>query len=242
MIDENNCATKCFELRFASGIITPASLATPAASERPYAGYLSAGVHSHFQRGHLNYSIGLDVVVLGPQTRVLEFHRSFHESIGSTEISEAIALGQVPNGYFPTLVFEVSSPSQGANYEISPFVEVRYGVEDIVRIGLDVSFGILNGSFLVRDMTTGQRYAATGRGYDAISFELGADVAAVADSAFLFPGSGVELHPSRLRARAGIRGSKRGGDFFYGITWLGREFEGQPEGQLVGSVQLSVRF
>jgi hypothetical protein len=29
---------------------------------------------------------------------------------------------------------------------------------------------------------------------------------------------------------------------FYGLTWLGEEFAGQSEGQLVGSVRLSLRF
>ena len=90
---------------------------------------------------------------------------------------------------------------------------------------------------------TGQRYRAVrGTGADGLSFVLGGDVAAVASSVYL-PASGlVDLAKTRSRARAGIYWQSEKFDLFYGLTWLSREFESQPEGQTLGSVNLRIRF
>jgi hypothetical protein len=46
----------------------------------------------------------------------------------------------------------------------------------------------------------------------------------------------------RARARAGIVWRAERFELHSGVTWLGPEFEGQAEGQRVGSAWLQTRF
>ena len=55
--------------------------------------------------------------------------------------------------------------------------------------------------------------------------------------------SGVQVEETRTRVRGGVHWEGQGGGaLFYGVTWLGEEFEGQREGQVVGSLQFRLRF
>nr|WP_256474272.1 lipid A-modifier LpxR family protein [Lutimaribacter sp. EGI FJ00013] len=53
---------------------------------------------------------------------------------------------------------------------------------------------------------------------------------------------GYDLTDMRTRLRLGVHHDGRLGSLFYGLTWLGKEFEAQPDGQLTGSLRLRVRF
>jgi hypothetical protein len=46
----------------------------------------------------------------------------------------------------------------------------------------------------------------------------------------------------RTRLRAGVHWQGRQMAAFYGVTWLGKEFRGQDEGQFVGSIRLDLNF
>ena len=68
---------------------------------------------------------------------------------------------------------------------------------------------------LLRDVVTGQLYRATEGDGVGLSYLLGVDGASVFDSNYL---------P------------------FYGATYLSEEFEGQTEGQVLGSLKLNFNF
>ncbi len=70
----------------------------------------------------------------------------------------------------------------------------------------------------------------------------GADIARVFDSIYLPESFGHELTPVRTRVRGGVHYGGKRVDFFYGLTWLGKEFEAQPEGQFAGTAQIRFRF
>ena len=152
---------------------------------------------------------------------------------------------QIGNAINPTAVIEV-----GQNFSLSettvirPFIEGRLGNETLARVGFDLTFGQLGrGELLVRDSVSGHRYRAVEGDWSGYSFVLGADVAAVSDSAFLPESGSVALRETRERVRAGLTWrSETGITAFYGLTYLGEEFEGQDEGQIVGSVRLRVPF
>ncbi len=80
-----------------------------------------------------------------------------------------------------------------------------------------------------RDPITGQRIAgivdAEASGW---SFLIGGDVAHVDSSIFLPESRGYMVEATS--------------NFFYGVTYMSEEFVGQPEGQLVGSLSLNLRF
>jgi len=232
------------ELRLGGQVIAPARLRNPVPGDRRYASALSAGVHTHWHRGASQFALGGDLVFVGPQTGLDGLHAGFHDILNITQPSAGVRAAQIGNAVRPTLVAEAAHEAKYAGALLRPFAEARAGAETLLRAGIDLSFGALPPSGLrVRDAVTGQRYAAIhGEGAGA-RFMLGGDIAYVDSSVFLPTGSGPTLRSTRTRLRAGVQWqAKSGARGFYGLTWLGEEFEGQGSGQLTGSFNLRLRF
>lgn len=231
------------EYRFRTEVIAPANLVAPDPADRRYAGVLSAGLHSHFALGRAEARIGADLVAVGPQTGVARLHEGLHELFGLGEINPDAQ--RLENAVHPTLSAEIGLPlALGARGMLRPFADLRHGDEDLLRLGFDLALGAVDdGALWLRDPVTGQRFVGI-RGDAARGFYLsaGADVAAVASSAWLPEGGAAVARDSRARARLGLGYAGTRGDAFYGLTWLSKEFEGQDEGQVVGSVTLRLRF
>ncbi|WP_169798705.1 lipid A-modifier LpxR family protein [Falsihalocynthiibacter arcticus] len=75
-----------------------------------------------------------------------------------------------------------------------------------------------------------------------MSFLVGGDIAFVESSQYLPSQDGITLNQNRVRARAGVQWQGESHPVFYGLTYLGKEFDEQSEGQVVGSVALRRRF
>jgi len=232
------------ELRFGAEIIAPDDLATPAPGDRPYAAALRAGLHTHFERNGLEIALGADLVVTGPQTRLDRLQGSFHDLVGVEKASAATRAAQVGNAIHPTLVAEAGREIDlSATARMRPFLEARAGVETLVRAGVDFTIGeVGRGELMMRDATTGQRYRSIAGNFKGFAFVMGGDIASVADSEFLPASSGVEVRDMRSRLRAGVHWQGNQMAAFYGVTWLGKEFRGQDEGQFVGSIRLDLNF
>lgn len=233
------------ELRLGLEALGPRNLPRPAADDRPYAGILTAGVHTHFQRGKVELSIGGDLVFTGEGTGVGRLQKEFHEALGASAPSAATLAAQIDDGVHPTLVAEAAHPVVVAPaLRVIPFVEGRAGVETLVRAGLDLSFGDFGfGGLTARDASTGHRYR-TSRDPEAggLSLTLGADIAHVTDSVLLPEGRGFTLTQTRDRVRAGVHWQGERASAFYGLTWLGKEFERQSDDQVVGSLSINLDF
>jgi len=232
------------ELRFNGEIIAPDDISTPAPGDRPFAGALSLGLHSHLERGGMEYAVGADMVVTGSQTGLDDFQGFLHDIVGGDDLSPGVRRNQVGNEFHPTGVVEAGRSFTLGPVRLRPFAEARVGVETLVRAGADITIGgLTRGELLVREPVTGQRYRAVREAGGGTAFVLGADIAHVEDSAFLPSRSGLRIEETRARVRGGLHWEGReGGAVFYGVTWLGEEFEGQREGQVVGSLQFRLRF
>lgn len=224
--------------------ISPEDIADPAPGDRDYAGILEIGLHTHFSRNSLDYSIGAGVVATGPQTGIAHLQTIFHEAIGSTPVSDSLMDNQVKNDFYPVIVAEAAR-----EYDLSPavrlrpFAEARIGDESLARIGVDMTIGSVGRSeLLVRDKTTGHRYRAMSTGPTGFSFVAGADVAYVVDSVYLPDSGDMGLERDRYRVRGGGMWQGERASLFYGLTYLGREFSGQSHGQVVGSLNFKMRF
>ena len=231
------------EYRLQTQIIAAADLANPGPGDRRYAGVVSFGVHSHFTLAGAEASLGADLVVTGPQTGVGDFQGWAHGLAGAPEPGGLDQ--QISNSLHPTLVAELGKTFKFSNNtRLRPFGELRAGDETLLRVGGDlVVGGFATGSLMLRDPVTGQRYRAVkGDGAAGFSFVLGADVAAVASSVYLPASDPPDLSKTRTRARAGVYWQGERSDLFYGLTWISREFETQPEGQTIGSLNLRIRF
>lgn len=232
------------ELRFNAEIIAPDDISTPAPGDRPFAGALSLGLHSHLARGAMEYAVGADLVVTGSQTGLDDFQGFIHDMVGGDDLSPGARRSQVGNGFHPTGVIEAGRSFALGPVRLRPFAEARVGVETLVRAGADLTIGSLTqGELLVREPVTGQRYRTVRDAAAGTALILGADIAHVEDSEFLPARGGLRIEETRARVRGGLHWEgAEGGSVFYGVTWLGEEFEGQRQGQVVGSLQFSLRF
>ncbi len=231
------------EFRLRAETIAPADLVTPDPTDRRYAGAISAGIHSHFMWSGFETSLGMDLVVIGPQTGLGRFQTSVHDLIG---LPKPTVLGdQIEDQIRPTLVAEMGRTlSLGDRARMRPFIEAQAGAENFVRLGGDLTFGHFGqGALMLRDHASGQRYSAvSGDKIKGFSFVVGGDFAQVYSSVYLPDGGAVEMSDTRTRLRAGVHWQQEKAELFYGVTYLGKEFETQPEGQVVGSLSLKMRF
>lgn len=232
------------EFRLNAEIMAPDNLVAPAAGDRPYAGSLSFGLHTHLQRRSIEMAMGVDLVATGPMTGLGDFQTALHDVLGVDRASDATLSGQIEDGIHPTAVMELGRTfSFGESTELRPFVEARAGAETMLRAGADLSIGrVGTGELLVRDPVSGQRYRTIQNAQSGMSFVLGGDIAKVDDSVFLPSADGYVLSDSRKRLRAGLHWQGESSSAFYGVTWLSEEFSGQGEGQMVGSLRLNLNF
>jgi hypothetical protein len=227
------------EVRLSHRVITPESLDAPAPEDRPFAGAFGLEVLTHGQADGVEVSLGAGLVVTGPDTGTFRFQRWLHERLGYP--LPAPEGREVANGVHPSLMAEIGR-SFGEGPAVRPFVELRGGVEALARIGADVTWGAPGARrVVVREPVTGQRLPVLwGPPEEGLSFTAGADVAAVGYSAFLSD-DGFDPEP-RLRVRGGVRWQGEGWSVTYGASWLSPEFAGQRQGQVVGVVQVGLRF
>ena len=227
---------RALELRFRSDILTPADLDMPAPDDRRHAGVLAFGLHAHRTHGRVETRIGGDVVVVGPQTGLLDLQEELHRILGF-EIPRLDDF-QIEDRMRLDLSGEVGRRIAWGGGVLRPFAEAQAGSEDLVRLGVDLTFGPLAGrGLMTRAVTTGHRVPMDFGGADGFSWTLGADVAWVGESLYLPEALGYEPTGTRNRLRAGAHLKRGRLDVFYGLAWLGEEFEAQPEGQFVGTVQ-----
>ena len=230
------------EQRLRSEIIAPDSLTNPD-PDRRYVGIIAPGLATHWDMRGIEARLGGELVITGPQTQVGAFQREVHTLIG---LDEPNVLGtQIPNGVHPTLNLELGrSFMAGERVTFRPFAEAQIGSEDYLRFGGDVILGRFGHEGLfTRDTVTGHRVLGiAGTAEPGYSVTLGGDVARVYGSGWLPETGPALLEESRARARAGLHWQGERAEAFYGVTWLGKEYEGQAEGQVVGSLRLNLSF
>ncbi len=228
------------EYRFRSDILMPADIVNPRSDDRRHAGILAFGLHSYAGMGAVDYRIGGDLVVIGQQTGLYDFQTRLHKILGfdipnlpDFQISDTTRLD---------VSAEAGSALRSANRVIRPFAEMRVGTEDMIRAGVDLMFGVNADDLTMRTETTGHRVPYGTLRTPGWGFAAGADVAWVNDSLYLQENLGYILTPARIRVRGGVSYRGKRFDVFYGLTWLGKEFEAQPEGQFVGTLQGRFEF
>ncbi len=232
------------EYRFSQRMIAPANLVSPAPGDRRYAGVFSIGAYTHFATNGTEISLGTELVAVGPMTQTAAIHGALHGVLGMPQPSPAVLAAQFPNAVYPTIAFEAGRPlTLGGGAVLRPFVQLRGGDESYARAGVDLLFGSnFTRGITVRDETTGFLYQTLEDVPDTgLSFLIGADVAKVFSSAWL-PAPSYTLTPVRTRVRAGVHWQGKNIGVFYGASWLGPEFTAQPSGQVVGAIQLQLRF
>ena len=233
------------EYRLGGAIVAPSRLVNPPAGDRRYVAKSLFSLHSQFApRPGLEADLGLGFVWTGPSNGLSGLQDWIHNTFSMPEPTADDT--QWPNHLYPVISAELARPVAlgGGGAELRPFVAAQAGDESLVRFGADLAFGLREtGALWLRDDITGHRYVGvSGQSAPGTAFVLGGDVAHVFDSVYFPASGGVAAETTRTRLRAGV--STRLGEVgvFYGLTWLSREFEGQPEGQVLGSARLRMNF
>lgn len=231
------------DYRARAEIIAPDALNGTGSRTRPYAGMLGLGAHTHFASGPFEASFGADLLIVGPQTGIRGLHGDFNDAVGSPRVDQET--NEIGNATRLQGVAELAWPVSLGPALMRPFVEVQDGAEALIRFGGDVVIGgLVQDDLMLRDPVTGHLYRGTRSSADAGSaFVLGADWTYMDDSLFLPEDSRAELTEERMRLRAGVHHQFAGhSSVFYGMTYLSEEFETQAEGQILGSVNVSLDF
>lgn len=237
-------AGEVLELRLQGDIKTPDELLNPGAGDRPYAGSLTLGLHTHYETSGFEVAMGAEMVGVGPQFGLDVFQTALHDLLGVAAPSAALKSRQIGNSFYPGVVVEMGRAySLSDRTTLRPFVEGRSGVETMIRAGFDLSLGAIGAEALqVRDGITGQRYRTVVQDHDGVAFVIGADMAVVKQSAYLPAARGYSLTNTRDRARMGMHWQGERGHGFFGATYLGKEFQAQSSAQVVGSIRLGLKF
>lgn len=231
------------EFRARAETIAPVNLAKPEKGDRRYAALLSFGMHTQYEWRGNEVSLGADLVFSGPQTGISAFQNFIHEILDMPK--PQVTGNQIGNAVYPTFGAEIGrSIPLAASTTLRPFVEAQAGLETFVRVGGDLVIGKLGqDDLMLRDPGTGQRYRAVeGTRDPSLSLIVGGDYAQVFDSQLLPSGEEATLSNSRSRLRAGLHWQGKKASAFYGLSYLGPEFEQQSEGQFVGALNLNLRF
>lgn len=233
-----------FQLKLRTEVIAPESLSAPAAGDRQLAGIIGLGAFTHFQANDYEVFYGGELVFVGESTGVSQALDDIHSNLDFNIPSAAVLANQIPNAIYPTIHAGVSRSIRRENRMIRPFAEAQAGAETFLRVGADVLFGgAMINDFLLRDSVSGQLIShAKADGSSGFGFLLGADAAYVVDSNYLANSGASKFSEFRPRARAGMVYQAKRFDAFYGATWLGKEFEGQRDDQIVGSLSFRVSF
>ncbi|MDG3042011.1 lipid A-modifier LpxR family protein [Roseicyclus marinus] len=236
-------AFSILEYRFRGEAISPDNTINPARGDRLYAGTIWAGVHTHYDLHGFDVSAGADIAITGEQSGIRSLQAGIHDAFSMSRIG--VENYQVEDGVYLHGTLEVARSLRWQGGEMRPFIELQGGVENMARLGFDLTFGSLGqGGFLARDPITGQRIAGITNIADegGWSLLLGADTAWVDSSIFLPEERGFLAEEHRHRARLGVNYGFGQSNLFYGITWASEEFVGQPVGQAIGSLSIDIRF
>ncbi len=233
-----------FELRLRTETLAPSNLVAGGPPDRRYAGTIAVGLATHFQTGAGDFRLGADVVATGPQTGVGSMQGAIHRFLGAPVPGDGVLAAQIPNGFHVSAETEISRNLQiTERFAWRPFLEAQVGVESMLRIGGDMILGsaLLN-NLMLRDITTGQLYTGLRGPGGGWSLTMGGDIAKVFNSIYLPASDGYALTKSRKRLRAGLYRQGPRASFFYGLTWLGKEFKAQKSTQVLGSLQVTLNF
>lgn len=230
------------EFRAVGETIAPADLEVPDPADRRFVGSLTFGLHTQFDWQGFDTAAGVNMVITGKQSGASDLQGRIHDLLGLPE--PQVFDDQIDDHIYPTAVGEIGRRLAVGPGEVRPFLEAQAGAETFVRVGADLSFGgYAREALMVRDGPSGQRYrAVAGSRTDGFSFSVGGDIAQIFDSHYFLPGDAAQATDTRSRLRAGVHWQGEASEMFYGLTWLGKEFTTQPETQVVGSLNLRLKF
>ena len=251
------------EVQIRGLVITPDNTAA-ATADRPYAQYLAAGVFLRtfgranpvFHDGALSAEnrIGIEIGYQGDPLPLFEIQEALHGISGMGPMARTDA-GTLDSSVLVNLevkrTWRLHVDAERHDVDVAPFAQISAGLrENSARIGADLIHGAsLTARTWNHDPAIGALIPGGSKRRDGVNWFawFGGDVAIVAsdallDGGFLVDGPATNAERFSARLRAGAMAEFPGFALSYSITWLSPEFEEQDQGQLIGAVQLKLRY
>jgi hypothetical protein len=254
------------ELNVRALLMTPddTSFAGINSDDRPFAQYAAAGIYLRsITRPEALTStvamqaedrIGIEVGWQGDPLPLFDVQETLHGATGAGgnagNMSNIIGRELLVN-LEARRSWRLHIDGSGRDLEFAPFIQTSLGMrENSLRAGGDFFIGsALEGRSWGSDLSTGAVMAGASmprQGFNWTVF-FGGDVGYVASDAFLdggfaVDGPSVERRDVVGRARAGMLLEYDNVGLGFSLNWLGREFRGQSDGQMVGAIQLKYRL
>ncbi|HUF87250.1 MAG TPA: lipid A-modifier LpxR family protein [Thermohalobaculum sp.] len=236
--------------------------------DRPYAQYAAAGLYvrsiarprpleAPFAPGlglQVEDRVGVEIGWQGDPLPFFELRDALHGMTGtggSMGNGADVIGGEILANLEGRRSWRLHLPGAARDIELVPFVQGSLGMREVsARAGADLFIGsALAGRSWGSDLATGAVMAGDAPRRDGFHWTvfLGADVGYVAWDAFLdggFAADGRSVDREEIvgRARAGVFLEHGRVGVGFSLNWLSKEFETQPEGQLIGAFQLKYRL
>ena len=236
------------DIRMRSEILSPwGSTEQPANQDRPYAGMLGFGLFLNDYWGPVDYNVGAEALFAGDRTGVQKFQDAFHETFGLDGYTPQAGHDKLENDATGMISVEMARKyTVGDVGAVRPFVMGKFGYEDLLRVGVDVMIGGYGSADrYVRDPISGFLQPSSAQRADAmtgVSLLAGIDYSFVGNDYLITDGGSVDFQSGRTRSRLGIQAGLGPMSVFYGATHLSEEFQGQVEGQTVGTLSVEFNF
>ena len=232
--------------------------------DRPYAQYAGIGLYGRSIAEPRPFSArlglqvedraGIEIGWQGDPLPFFEVQEALHGMTGSggdMGNSADIIDGEILANLEGRRTWRLHAAGEARDIELAPFVQGSLGMREVsLRAGADLFIGsALEGRTWGSDLATGAVIAGESmhrQGFNWVAF-VGGDVGYVAWDAFLdggFAADGRSVDRAEIvgRARAGLLLEYGRVGLAFSVNWLSAEFESQPEGQLIGAIQLKYRF
>lgn len=190
--------------------------------------YAGLGVYRRAETARLGIEIGWQ----GDPLPLFEAREALHSLTGMNGHEPGDVLDSGPH---INLEGRHAWPLRRGDVELAPFVQASVGTREVsARVGGDVLVGVARARTV--ELATGAPMLGAG---DGLTLFVGGDVGHVAHDALLGDADPEEVV---ARARAGVFVGLGRIGIGFSLNWLSPEFEGQPEGQLIGAAQVAYRF
>lgn len=254
------------ELNVRGLVITPDDTAFTGVDggDRPYAQYAAAGI---FLRSiarpealtpalavQIEDRIGLEAGWQGDPLPLFDVQNALHGMAG-TEGNAGNRSNTIDGEMLANLearrTWRLHAEGVVRDIEFAPFVQTSLGMrENSLRAGGDVFTGsALEGRTWGSDLATGAVMAGASMPRQGFNWTLfaGGDLGYIASDAFLdggfaVGGPSVERRDIVGRARAGVLLDYDKVAIGFSLNWLGKEFRGQSDGQMIGAIQFKYHF
>ena len=252
-----------FEIQGRAFVATPNDTARVTPTDRPHAQYAGVGIYlrltgrpdkltstaTYFTEDR----IGLELGWQGDPLPLFDIQDGIHSANGGRTVRTPA------NTLDPEFLinlearrtFRIHTDYAGLDWQAAPYVHASLGMrENALRLGNDLIVGSsLEARTWNSDLAVGTLIPGGSRprsGFQWLAW-IGGDVGFIGSDVFLdggFSGNGpsVDKRPVTLRARAGVMLEWESFAISYSATWLSPEFRTQPQGQIIGAVQIKFDF